>query len=647
MKCLQKTLIASAAAFGLLVAGSEASAQQQSQGQQQESLTLPTDQELIELTVRSPERIPVGQSYEYSIDVTNASNNIVLHDVKIQQQAEGLEVQSAQIDGGNQKSTQQESSTQSSEQNESASDSDSNQQGSPKQQASNQPNESGSTQRKNKNEDQKQSGRRNSQRQGNQDSAKSEWTLDQLKPGETRTITLKAVADEEGKQGICLAVSSYTPTLCLQTQFVKPEIELVKSAPKKVGICQIIHYEYEVTNTGSGNPGSFEIKDRLGSKVQTESGDDTLRFTVDGLKPGETRKFVADVVAKEPGEYSSRAVAIQSNGNETQSKKTKTRIVSPKLAVAIDGPARAYVDRPVSFTVRVTNHGNAPAEDGQLKLAFATGLEMTDSGSVESSDKKVQRDSGSGQPTPANTGDSNQQASSTQQSNSGQESDSDQNQSNNSSKQSDNSNSKDESQEDNQHEQDSAGSNMDTRSWSFGTLKPGKTKQVTVTLHGTEGGRLNLKAIATSKCGIDGETMQDLRSVSSTPLEVISLPALLVTVVDMEDPVAVGNKVEYEITVVNQGTAPDNNVNLTAKLPNGLKFVEGSGETQVESQGSNVSFGKVDRLNAGDRATWTLVAQAESAGDLRLKVDLDSEGLSSTATTVEPTQLYSTQSASG
>ena len=67
-------------------------------------------------------------------------------------------------------------------------------------------------------------------------------------------------------------------------------------------------------------------------------------------------------------------------------------------------------------------------------------------------------------------------------------------------------------------------------------------------------------------------------------------PALLIEVIDTEDPLLVGEETTYVIQITNQGTAADTNVALEVQLPAGLSLVSAAGDTQGTIAGNNVSL---------------------------------------------------------
>lgn len=85
-----------------------------------------------------------------------------------------------------------------------------------------------------------------------------------------------------------------------------------------------------------------------------------------------------------------------------------------------------------------------------------------------------------------------------------------------------------------------------TVAWFLGDIGPGQTKEVTLELVAINPGEHHNKAVATAARGLKAE------SEISTRVE--GLPALLMELVDVDDPVEVGKTTSYEIRVTNTGT---------------------------------------------------------------------------------------------
>lgn len=169
--------------------------------------------------------------------------------------------------------------------------------------------------------------------------------------------------------------------------------------------------------------------------------------------------------------------------------------------------------------------------------------------------------------------------------------------------------------------------------YQLGDIEPGQTETLNVTIEPGAGDQLSMTATATAQCVI-----QEARDQASTQIR--RMPALLLETVDNTDPVRVGDNTVYTISVKNQGDAPAKNVTVTAKLPQEFEVVDVSGDTEAQQSGQNLQFQQIAELPPGEVATWRLEAKANTAADVRLETQLESDFLDRPVPDVEPTRIY-------
>ena len=127
---------------------------------------------------------------------------------------------------------------------------------------------------------------------------------------------------------------------------------------------------------------------------------------------------------------------------------------------------------------------------------------------------------------------------------------------------------------------------------------------------------------------------------SSCATKIIGIPAILLEVVDIEDPIEVGKEVNYDIKVTNQGTAVGTNIRVICTLPASQEFVSGSGTSAVKAEDRTLSMEAVPELAPKAVASWRIVVKALQADDLRFKVELTSDQFQNAITEDESTQQY-------
>jgi uncharacterized repeat protein (TIGR01451 family) len=112
---------------------------------------------------------------------------------------------------------------------------------------------------------------------------------------------------------------------------------------------------------------------------------------------------------------------------------------------------------------------------------------------------------------------------------------------------------------------------------------------------------------------------------SACATKVAGIPAILLEVVDLEDPIQVGKEVTYEVRVTNQGSATGTNVRPVCNLPASQQFVSGEGATAVKADGQRITMDALPSLEAKGVAMWKLVVQAIAEDDARFQVELASD----------------------
>lgn len=171
-----------------------------------------------------------------------------------------------------------------------------------------------------------------------------------------------------------------------------------------------------------------------------------------------------------------------------------------------------------------------------------------------------------------------------------------------------------------------------TATWTT-SLGAGETKEFELTVLGLEGGTYcNQVSASSAEYGLSGS--------DEACTEWRGYPALLIEVIDTEDPLLLGEQTTYVIQITNQGTAQDTNVGLEVQLPSQLEVVSASGDTQGTISGKNVSFAPYPVLGAKEIIEFRVVAEATEEGDARFKAQMNSDLLSAPVPEEEATQVY-------
>ena len=168
--------------------------------------------------------------------------------------------------------------------------------------------------------------------------------------------------------------------------------------------------------------------------------------------------------------------------------------------------------------------------------------------------------------------------------------------------------------------------------WELGTLAPNTSKKVCVSYTPTKAGTLTNGATATAYCA-------DAVS-SSVRTSVTGIPAVLLEVVDVEDPVRVGERATYVIRVTNQGSAAATNIRIVCILEDNVRYISSAGATASSIEGQTVKFFPLGSLAPQAKAAWRVVVEAVSPGDVRFKTIMNADQLTRPVEETESTHLY-------
>ncbi len=123
-------------------------------------------------------------------------------------------------------------------------------------------------------------------------------------------------------------------------------------------------------------------------------------------------------------------------------------------------------------------------------------------------------------------------------------------------------------------------------------------------------------------------------------LEILGLPAYLLEVRKVGDPVPVGSKMTYQVAVTNTGTLPGTGVEIVVRVPAEMQVTNTAGPTQARVDGQNVFFPALDALQPKQTATYNVEVLALRPGDVRLQAELRSTTLREPVIKQESTNIF-------
>jgi uncharacterized repeat protein (TIGR01451 family) len=438
--------------------------------------------------------------------------------------------------------------------------------------------------------------------------------------------------------------------------------------PEVTNLSQPLSYEIIVRNTGPVPVYHVRVEDELpggvrylGGEPMAEMGANRLTWNLATLEPGAERRLRADVQPTAEGELRTSAAVTFSTVASL-----RTQVVQPRLVVAMRGPDQAYAGEAVPFQINVSNPGSAPVTNlllrgklpeglqhpqgqvveaelgtlapGESRTVTLTttavrggrhvaevvaggdcGLEMSARAAVQvlGADLQVRR---GGPPKCLFKGEVGFEI---EVANGGT------------------------APAGNLDIFDTLPAGLDYVAAGEGGQYDAATRTITWKLAGLPvGGRhrmtYRVKAVSVGE-HVDRTVVRADRGVESkaeSTFTVEGIPALLLEVVDLEDPIEVGGELTYEVRVVNQGSCPCTNIQIVATVPDGLQARDGSGPTAYKTQGSQVVFDPLPKLATKADVVFRMKVRGVQPGDYRFKVQMTCDQLQQPVCKEESSRVY-------
>ncbi len=169
-------------------------------------------------------------------------------------------------------------------------------------------------------------------------------------------------------------------------------------------------------------------------------------------------------------------------------------------------------------------------------------------------------------------------------------------------------------------------------SWFLGEVGPGQTKQVQLEVQAINSGEFTHKASAIGARG--------LRAESQCLTKVEGLSALMIEMVDTEDPIEVGGDTAYEIRITNTGSKTETDIKLIAMVPEKMEFKTAQGPVKFREDNKQVVFEPLEKLAPRADAIFRVNVKALEAGTVRFKIQVTSTNIVEPIIKMEPTRIY-------
>ena len=168
--------------------------------------------------------------------------------------------------------------------------------------------------------------------------------------------------------------------------------------------------------------------------------------------------------------------------------------------------------------------------------------------------------------------------------------------------------------------------------WNLPALAPNQSQVVNVAYNANRLGTFVNQAVAETICAdpVSASARTTVRGIAAVLLEVI----------DVEDPIEVAAYETYLITTTNQGTSDGTNVRIVCTLEDSVQYASSDGPTRATVEGRTITFAPLPRLAPKAKVTWKVVVKAVKPADSRFQITLNSDQLERSVQETESTHIY-------
>ena len=205
------------------------------------------------------------------------------------------------------------------------------------------------------------------------------WELGTLLARQERRVTIKMMAPQRGDMA-CQAWVTFTGASVMKLRVREPKLLVKMQAPEKVMVGDPANVIMTVSNPGDHPADHVKITAILGEGLESVRGN-KLSYDLGTLSAGETRTVTIPCVTKTPGQQKCE-VFVEGDGGLKAGDNLALNVIQPRLDLLVVGPKMRYEGKKASYTLKVTNPGDAPASNVFITEVVPNGFKfhLADSG---------------------------------------------------------------------------------------------------------------------------------------------------------------------------------------------------------------------------------------------------------------------------
>jgi uncharacterized repeat protein (TIGR01451 family) len=186
------------------------------------------------------------------------------------------------------------------------------------------------------------------------------WELGTLAPKQATNLQLRLVAVGHGEL-LPQAWVTFTGSALMRVVVHEPQLHLTATAPEKLQVGDAVTFVLTVNNPGDGPAERVKVHALLSDGLEHAAGNH-VDFEIGNLAANESRNVQLICAARASGEQKCAAWAEAEGGLKVIAT-ARINVSTPRLDLQVLGPGVRYLDRKAVYTFKVSNPGDAPANN--------------------------------------------------------------------------------------------------------------------------------------------------------------------------------------------------------------------------------------------------------------------------------------------
>ncbi|HEY6564564.1 MAG TPA: hypothetical protein VIY86_08720, partial [Pirellulaceae bacterium] len=194
-----------------------------------------------------------------------------------------------------------------------------------------------------------------------------------IEPNDEISVSMNVMPTEEGEIG-SVATVLFQIAATARSVATKPQLHLEQTGPRQVLIGADAIFNLRLSNPGTGIATNVVLQADVPDGLRHYDGRE-LEYRVGTLKPGEARILELKLTADRPGVVHN-VVRAQGDADLSIQSEAELEVVAPDLQVAIEGPAKRFLERKATYEITVANPGTAAANQVELLAKLPSSMKF-------------------------------------------------------------------------------------------------------------------------------------------------------------------------------------------------------------------------------------------------------------------------------